>query len=126
MTASSFGRHTLAQIGAVRWRARPALFLALLVIATPTRANQAARHGQGFHQQAHGDGRQGQQRDKNEEIENAAHVRFRRADGQYRWMKSLGTPRFTQAGAFLGYAGCTVDIHDAKLSEIIQPRLDSG
>ena len=47
-----------------------------------------------------------------------ADVRFRRADGQYRWMKSLGTPRFTQAGAFLGYAGCTVDIHDAKLSEM--------
>ena len=47
-----------------------------------------------------------------------ADVRLRRADGQYRWMKSLGVPRFTQAGAFLGYAGCSIDIHDAKLAEM--------
>ena len=47
-----------------------------------------------------------------------ADARFRRADGQYRWMKSLGMPRFTQTGEFLGYAGCTIDIHDAKLAEV--------
>jgi PAS domain S-box-containing protein len=47
-----------------------------------------------------------------------ADFRFRRADGQYRWMKSLGMPRFTPGGEFLGYAGCSIDIHDAKLAEV--------
>jgi PAS domain S-box-containing protein len=45
-------------------------------------------------------------------------ARFRRADGEYRWMKSLGMPRFTQTGEFLGYAGCSIDIHDAKIAEV--------
>jgi two-component system CheB/CheR fusion protein len=43
--------------------------------------------------------------------------RFRRADGEYRWMKTLATPRFTENGTFLGYAGCTIDIHDQKVAE---------
>ena len=43
--------------------------------------------------------------------------RMLRADGRYRWMKSLAMPRFTEAKNFLGYAGCTIDIHDSKLAE---------
>ena len=40
--------------------------------------------------------------------------RFRRHDGQYRWMRSVGVPRVTQDGAMRGYTGCTFDVHDAR------------
>jgi len=43
--------------------------------------------------------------------------RMRRADGEYRWMKSQAMPRAGDAGSTLIYAGCTIDIHDAKLAE---------
>ena len=36
--------------------------------------------------------------------------RFRRYDGEYRWMKSVGTPRFAPDGAFLGHVGSTLAI----------------
>lgn len=45
-----------------------------------------------------------------------AQFRFRRADGQYRWMKTVGLPRFEQ-GRFIGYVGSTFDISDAKAAE---------
>ncbi|HZH50216.1 MAG TPA: PAS domain S-box protein, partial [Nitrospira sp.] len=38
--------------------------------------------------------------------------RFRRYDGTYRWMQSIGTPRFGADGEYLGYVGSTVDITD--------------
>lgn len=40
-------------------------------------------------------------------------ARLRRADGQYRWMKSVGTPRF-ERGEFRGFARYSVDITDLK------------
>jgi PAS domain S-box-containing protein len=43
-----------------------------------------------------------------------AQVRLRRADGEYRWMKSAGLPRFGTDGRFLGYVGCSLDITDIK------------
>jgi len=43
--------------------------------------------------------------------------RARRADGVYRWMRTLGVPRMSADGALLGYVGCTLDIHDRKLAE---------
>jgi PAS domain S-box-containing protein len=46
-----------------------------------------------------------------------AQFRFRRADGEYRWLKSIGLPRFTGRGGFLGYVGCSIDISDLKRSE---------
>ncbi|MGH7855061.1 MAG: PAS domain S-box protein, partial [Candidatus Binatia bacterium] len=46
-----------------------------------------------------------------------ADFRMRRADGDYRWMKSRAMPRATADGATLTYAGCTIDIHHAKLAE---------
>jgi PAS domain S-box-containing protein len=46
-----------------------------------------------------------------------AQFRFRRADGEYRWMKSVGTPRMTPTGEFLGYVGSTLDITDIKQAE---------
>ena len=45
-----------------------------------------------------------------------AEFRFLRYDGQYRWMSSVGTPRLTDDGVFLGYAGCLFDIHDSKMA----------
>jgi two-component system CheB/CheR fusion protein len=41
-------------------------------------------------------------------------LRFRRADGVYRWMKTVGVPRFSSAGDLLGYVGCTYDITEVK------------
>ncbi|HSC56600.1 MAG TPA: PAS domain S-box protein, partial [Nitrospira sp.] len=38
--------------------------------------------------------------------------RFRRYDGAYRWMQSIGMPRFGADGEYLGYVGSTVDITD--------------
>ncbi|HEX6961466.1 MAG TPA: PAS domain S-box protein [Lacipirellula sp.] len=46
-----------------------------------------------------------------------AQYRFRRADGEYRWLSAAGAPRFRPDGAFLGYVGCSVDITDIKSSE---------
>ena len=43
-----------------------------------------------------------------------AQVRLRRADGEYRWMKSAGLPRVAVDGRFLGYVGCSLDITDVK------------
>ena len=43
-----------------------------------------------------------------------AQVRLRRADGEYRWMKSAGLPRVASDGRFLGYVGCSLDITDVK------------
>jgi PAS domain S-box-containing protein len=43
-----------------------------------------------------------------------AESRFRRADGQYRWMLVNGTPLY-QEGQFAGYIGSCVDITEQKL-----------
>jgi PAS domain S-box-containing protein len=42
--------------------------------------------------------------------------RFRRYDGAYRWMRSVAVPRVTAGGEWLGYTGCTFDVHDARMS----------
>ncbi len=43
-----------------------------------------------------------------------ATFRFRRHDGEYRWMKSVGTPRFGPDGGFLGYVGSTIDVTELQ------------
>lgn len=43
--------------------------------------------------------------------------RLRRADGTYRWVIDAGRPRFDADGAFDGYVGSVIDIHDRKLAE---------
>ncbi|MCD0459003.1 hybrid sensor histidine kinase/response regulator [Roseiconus lacunae] len=40
--------------------------------------------------------------------------RLRRHDGQYRWHRAFGQPRFSDAGAFLGYVGVSIDEHDER------------
>jgi len=54
----------------------------------------------------------------------AGRVRFelefrvrRGSDGEYRWVYSTGTPRFSADGEFVGYIGTTVDITERKESE---------
>ena len=43
--------------------------------------------------------------------------RFRRHDGEYRWMLSAGSPRENAAGELLGYVGSTFDITSHKQAE---------
>ncbi len=43
--------------------------------------------------------------------------RLRRADGEFRWVYDIGTPRFSAAGEFLGYIGSCIDIADRKEAE---------
>ncbi len=38
--------------------------------------------------------------------------RLRRADGQWRWMASTASPRFSADGTFLGHVGSSPDVHD--------------
>lgn len=40
--------------------------------------------------------------------------RLRRADGEYRWLRDDGNPRFDSKGNFLGYIGFCVDITEQK------------
>ncbi len=40
--------------------------------------------------------------------------RFRRADGQFRWMRSVGRPRLTDQGELVGYVGASIDITDIR------------
>jgi two-component system CheB/CheR fusion protein len=55
-----------------------------------------------------------------------ARLRFRRADGEYRWMKAMGNPRYLSSGELLGYVGCTVDVTDMQESEAALIELDRG
>lgn len=44
--------------------------------------------------------------------------RFRRADGEYRWMLAVGAPRFTPDGHFSGYFGTYTDFHELKNAQL--------
>ncbi len=43
-------------------------------------------------------------------------ARFRRADGEYRWLMNTGIPRFV-AGVHVGYIGTLIDITDHRLNQ---------
>jgi len=43
-----------------------------------------------------------------------AQFRFRRSDGQYRWMRSVARPRLTDNGELMGYVGASIDITDIR------------
>ncbi len=47
----------------------------------------------------------------------AMEFRFRRYDGEYRWILSSGVPRFTAGGSFVGYIGSAIDVTERKLAE---------
>jgi two-component system CheB/CheR fusion protein len=44
--------------------------------------------------------------------------RFRRADGEYRWLMAVALPQFGQAGTFAGYTGASFDITALKQAEM--------
>jgi PAS domain S-box-containing protein len=46
-----------------------------------------------------------------------AEFRFRRHDGEYRWMRSDATPRFGDKDEFQGYVGASVDITERRRAE---------
>lgn len=46
-----------------------------------------------------------------------AEFRFRRSDGEYRWMRSEATPRFGDEGGLVGYVGAMVDITERRDAE---------
>jgi PAS domain S-box-containing protein len=53
----------------------------------------------------------------------AMEYRLRRHDGQYRWIKDTGVPRFRADGTFVGYIGCCVDVDDQKQAELARADL---
>jgi PAS domain S-box-containing protein len=46
-----------------------------------------------------------------------------RKDGEYRWMRGYGTPRFLENGTFMGYLGCLVDFTDHHEAQVEIERL---
>lgn len=48
-----------------------------------------------------------------------ADFRFRRRDGEFRWMRTMAEPRLTATGEFLGYTGFTYDITGQRQAEAI-------
>jgi len=44
-------------------------------------------------------------------------ARYRRADGEWRWLKSFSQPRFDPGGEFAGFAGIAFDVTEAKRVE---------
>jgi PAS domain S-box-containing protein len=50
-----------------------------------------------------------------------AEARFRRVDGEWRWMASRAVPRFSPRGEFLGHVGASPDITDSTVA-LSKPR----
>jgi PAS domain S-box-containing protein len=46
-----------------------------------------------------------------------AEARVRRADGEWRWVESFGSPRFSPSGKFLGMVGSSPDVTERKKAE---------
>ena len=51
--------------------------------------------------------------------------RFRRADGEYRWVSTHGVPRIDPGGTFRGFIGTSVDITDRRRAEEARQRLET-
>jgi PAS domain S-box-containing protein len=49
--------------------------------------------------------------------------RFRRHDGEYRWVSNHGVPRYSPGGDFLGYIGSLIDITERKWAEAEREQL---
>src|SRR5262249_52504045 len=45
-------------------------------------------------------------------------ARFLNSKGEYRWLDSIGLPRFSTSGEFLGYVGASPDITETKQTEL--------
>ena len=55
-----------------------------------------------------------------------ARARFRRADGEYRWMKSVAMARLGSGGEFIGYVGATFDVTEVAETEAALVELERG
>jgi two-component sensor histidine kinase len=44
-------------------------------------------------------------------------ARFKRFDGEWRWMRATSSPRFDEDGHFLGYVGIAMDLTDMRVAE---------
>lgn len=61
-------------------------------------------------------------------------ARYRRADGEWRWLKSFSQPRHDPSGAFAGFIGMAFDTTDAKqaeakltgLNELLEERVEAA
>jgi PAS domain S-box-containing protein len=53
----------------------------------------------------------------------AMEYRLRRHDGEYRWIRDTGVPRFLHDGSFIGYIGCCIDVDDQKQAELARADL---
>ncbi|GAA0603357.1 PAS domain-containing protein [Craurococcus roseus] len=77
-------------------------------------------HGDGWRRVVHPDDLAGFEADFRAAFEARrplrAEVRVRDKEGAARWMRCEGVPRLDDAGAFLGYTGCAVDVTDARLA----------
>jgi PAS domain S-box-containing protein len=51
-------------------------------------------------------------------------ARYRRADGEYRWVRSVSQPRYTPDGVFDGFIGVGFDITEAKRAEADLKRIN--
>ena len=49
--------------------------------------------------------------------------RLRRHDGEFRWIRDTGVPRFLPDGTFVGYIGCCIDVDDQKQAELARADL---
>lgn len=60
--------------------------------------------------------------------------RYRRADGEWRWLKSFSQPRYGPSGEFIGFIGIAFDTTDAKqaeakltgVNELLEERVESA
>jgi PAS domain S-box-containing protein len=52
-------------------------------------------------------------------------TRVRRGDGEWRWVETIGIPRFSQGGEYLGHSGLSLDITERKKAEEEVERLAS-
>jgi PAS domain S-box-containing protein len=61
-------------------------------------------------------------------------ARYRRADGEWRWLKSFSQPRISAGGAFTGFGGIAFDVTDAKqveadlqhINELLEDRVQTA
>ena len=61
-------------------------------------------------------------------------ARYRRADGEWRWLKSFSQPRISSIGEFSGFGGIAFDVTDAKqveadlqhINELLEERVTSA
>ena len=51
-------------------------------------------------------------------------ARYRRGDGEYRWLKSFSRPRLNARGAVIGFVGVAFDISDARRAEADLKRIN--